>query len=111
MKAPAARVAGVAAVLHHEESVAGDGDIRIDSSALDTAAAEIGIDRGDRGSRADLELIARAVGAKQVIEHILEVDGGVFVASGVEVGQVVGDGGQGGVVGDQSGEWYGEIRH
>ena len=69
----AASVAGVAAVLHHEESIAGDGDIRIDSSALDTAAAEIGIDRRDRGSRADLELIARAVAAKQVIEHILEV--------------------------------------
>jgi len=107
----AAGVAGVAAVLHDEESVAGDGDIRIDSGALDTAAAEIGIDRSDRGPRADLELIARAVAAKQVVEHILEVDSGVLVAGGVEVGQIVGDGGKGGVTGVQSGEWYGEIWH
>ena len=62
-------------------------------------------------SCADLKLIARAVAAKQLIEQILEVDGGVLVAGGVEIGKVVGNGVERRVAGVQSGEWNGKVRH
>ncbi len=63
------------------------------------------------GSGAELDGIARAAGAKVLVEHIAKEHAHSLVTGRVLVGQVVGDGGQRGGVGSQARERNREIRH
>ena len=65
----------------------------------------------DPDTRALLDGIAGAVRAEVLVEQIGELDLLILVTDGIEVGQIVGGGGECGGIGVQSGKRDREIRH
>ncbi len=84
-------VFGEIPILHDEETIAVQVDVRVIPCLLNAALGEIGFGGANLGPRTNLERVAGAGGPDLLIEQVAEAHALAFESRRVHVGEIVGD--------------------